>query len=47
MSFSERGASAISNGPPGQGKKPPCSVATMAIESVSSITYVPWSLETQ
>src|SRR5947209_17987944 len=28
-------------GPPEHGTKPPCSVATIAIESVSSIAYVP------
>src|SRR5436309_11302786 len=39
--------SGISNGPPGQGTSPPCSVATIAIESVSSVTYVAWILETQ
>ncbi|MGA9473054.1 MAG: hypothetical protein WBV36_11360 [Terriglobales bacterium] len=33
--------SGISNGPPGQGTNPPFSVATIAIESVSSMTYVP------
>src|ERR1017187_9889087 len=39
--------SGISSGPPGQGTNPPRSVATIAIESVSSITNVLWSLETQ
>src|SRR5713226_6186623 len=33
--------------PPAHGIVPPCSVATMAMESVSSIAYAPPNLETE